>query len=69
MKKVLFQAALLFFPLSSLFPQEELGSASMEAVSTSSSNAWRNWIFAGSALVIAVVGVVIISTNTGTYNH
>lgn len=30
---------------------------------------WQNWVFAASALVTAVIGVVIISTNTGTYSH
>lgn len=30
---------------------------------------WQNWVFAASALVTAVIGVVIISTNTGSYSH
>ncbi|HLB53263.1 MAG TPA: hypothetical protein VJK48_06130 [Chlamydiales bacterium] len=69
MRKISFPVTLFLFFCFSLSAQEEVGAASMEAVEASSSSTWKNWVFAGSALVTAVVGVVIISTNTGTYNH
>jgi hypothetical protein len=48
---------------------DDVGVAACEASDDATSSDWRNWIFAGSALVTFVLGVVIISTNTGTFSH
>ena len=54
--------------LASLSPQEP-GHASVESTEVGSSSNWQNWIFAGSALVSATLGVVIVSLSTGTQSH
>ncbi len=54
--------------MSGLTAQETGAAAASSAEATQSSN-WQNWVFAGSALVTATAGVVIISLNTGNTSH
>jgi hypothetical protein len=68
MKKVPFLIIFSISSMTGLSAQEIEGIAAAEAAETSSSN-WQNWVFAGSALISAAVGVVIVSTNTGTFGH
>lgn len=49
-------------------PPQGTGFAAASSADATTSN-WQNWVFAGSALVTAATGVVIISTNTGSFNH
>ena len=49
--------------------QSSTGTAAAEAVDTSQNSNWQNWVFAGSALVTATIGVVIISLTSGTTSH
>ncbi len=67
MKKCLYLFTLIA-TMSGLFAQETGAAAADSAEATKSSN-WQNWVFAGSALVSATVGVVIISLNSGTTSH
>ncbi len=48
---------------------EESDTSTTDAVSEGRGSSWQNWVFASSALVTAVIGVVIISLNTGTTNN
>lgn len=47
---------------------QETGAAAVDSAEITKSN-WQNWVFAGSALVTAAIGVVIVSTNTGNFGH
>lgn len=67
MKRVLFIFSLIV-TMSELYAQETGAAAASSAEATQNSN-WQNWVFAGSALVTATVGVVIISLNSGTTSH
>jgi hypothetical protein len=69
MKKVFFFTVFLFFSMSRLYAEETGEGAAAASASASSRSNWQNWVFAGSALVTVVVGVVIVSTNTGTFGH
>jgi len=75
MKKALVLA--LLFAIFNLHAEEEESISTVEdtgfvaasAVEVSKSSNWQNWVFASSALVTVVVGVVIISLNSGTTSH
>lgn len=67
MKKISFLTIFVMFATPALFAQET-GAAAVDSAEVASSN-WQNWVFAGSALVTAAIGVVIISTNTGSFGH
>ena len=47
---------------------QETGAAAVDYAELTKSH-WQNWVFAGSALVTAAIGVVIVSTNTGNFGH
>ena len=67
MKQVLFLIIFSLLSIPGLWAQETgVGAASSAQATTGN---WQNWVFAGSALVTAAVGVAIISTNTGTFGH
>lgn len=44
------------------------GSAAAVSTNTARNTSWQNWIFAGTALVIAAVGVIAIAVNHGEDN-
>jgi len=67
MKKLPFLTIFFLFSIPGLWSQETGAGAASSAQATTGN--WQNWVFAGSALVTAAVGVVIISTNTGTFGH
>ncbi len=71
-KKMILCCALLL-SVSSLSAQdtavEESDTSTTDMASESRSSTWQNWVFASSALVTAVIGVVIISLNTGTTSN
>lgn len=67
MKKLSFLTIFFLCSVSGLWAQETGAAAASSAQATTGN--WQNWVFAGSALVTAVVGVVIISTNTGSFGH
>lgn len=69
MKKIIFLCVLCFLFSSSDLSAQETGAAAASSTEVSKSSHWQNWVFAGSALVTAAVGVVIISLNTGGYGH
>ncbi|MBM3184178.1 MAG: hypothetical protein FJZ64_02605 [Chlamydiae bacterium] len=48
---------------------QETGEAAAIAAETTKESNWQNWVFAGSALVTATIGVVIISVSSGTTSH
>ncbi|MBI5272863.1 MAG: hypothetical protein HY861_02645 [Chlamydiia bacterium] len=48
---------------------EETGAAAANSAQESTSDHWQNWVFAGSALITAAIGVVIVSLNSGTFSH
>ncbi len=67
MRKVPFLT--IFFLLANLaLSAQETGAAAESGAQATTSN-WQNWVFAGSALVTATVGVVIIATNSGSFGH
>lgn len=67
MKKVLFLFIFSLLSIPGLWAQETgVGAASSAQAATSN---WQNWVFAGSALVTAAVGVAIIATNNGSFGH
>ncbi len=69
MKKKFFLYTVCFlFSASGLFSQET-GIGAENSTYAGKSSSWQNWVFAGSALVTATVGVVVISLNTGGYSH
>ena len=68
MKKQLFFLALFALLQSSLFAQEEMGSASVEGVRVSS-NAWKQWVFGGTALIVAATAIVLIALDNGNEVH
>ncbi len=67
MKKVSFLTIFFLFANLGLSAQET-GCGAACGTQTSTGD-WQNWVFAGSALVAVIVGVVIISTNTGHFGH
>lgn len=67
MKKI---SLLIIFILSTTatLSAQETGTAAASSAETASSN-WQNWVFAGSALVTAAAGVVIIAMSSGSTSH
>ncbi|OGN65136.1 MAG: hypothetical protein A3E80_02330 [Chlamydiae bacterium RIFCSPHIGHO2_12_FULL_49_9] len=58
---------LLALTLSSILQAQETGAAAAEG--TRSSGEWINWVFAGSALITATIGVVAVSIDYGRTAH
>lgn len=51
---------------TSPFAQETItGDAALEAAKPAKENNWQNWAFAGAAIIIAVVGITVVSLNEG----
>lgn len=44
----------------------QTGSAAASSRNVAKGNTWQNWVFAGSALVTAAVGVFVVSMNSGS---
>lgn len=44
---------------------QETGTAAAKSSQKGRSTSWQNWVFAGTALVLAAVGVFVVSTNSG----
>ncbi len=61
--------ALAIYSTTSGLIAQETGAAAGDSIQAAQSSNWQNWVFAGSALVTATVGVVIISLNSGTTSH
>lgn len=45
---------------------QSLGNASTESAKVAAENSWKNWIFAGVALVAAGVAITIVALNEGS---
>jgi purine-cytosine permease-like protein len=58
---------LLSFILSSSLQAQETGAAAANA--SESTSEWVNWVFAGSAIVTATIGVVAVSVDYGRTTH
>lgn len=54
---------LLFFGRA-LFA-ETSGDTAVQTAKDASSNEWQNWIFAGSLLLTAASGIIVVSLHTG----
>jgi hypothetical protein len=48
-----------------LFAQES-GEAAVQTAKTAISNQWQNWVFAGSLLLTAATGILVVSLHTGS---
>ena len=69
MKKSIFFLILTFLFSTHPLTAQEVGEAAVASTETASSNQWKNWVFASSALVAVVIGVVIVSLNPGSTSH
>jgi hypothetical protein len=50
-------------------PIAATGSTAAVSSQTGRQTSWQNWVFAGAALVIAAVGIAIVSINKGEEAH
>jgi hypothetical protein len=48
---------------------KEQGAAAAKSTQASRSDTWQNWIFAGGALCVVAVGVIIVAFNQGENAH
>lgn len=67
-KQTAFFILTLFFCTQNLSAQD-VGAGAVASRETGSSNTWKNWVFASTALISVVIGVVVISLNPGSNSH
>ncbi len=49
--------------------QESSGSAAIQSSEAGRKMSWQNWVFAGTALVAAAIGITFIALNQGSHAH
>jgi hypothetical protein len=69
MKKTIILTLITLLLSSQNLSAQDLGAASAESLQTGSSNQWKGWVFASTALVSAAIGVVVVSLNPGSTSH
>ena len=48
---------------------QQTGSAAASSSSSAKSSNWQNWVFAGSALIMAAIGITVVAINSGKDAH
>jgi hypothetical protein len=52
-------------PAESITKNSAIGTGAAKSSQTGRTTSWQNWVFGGTALVLAAIGIVVVTINSG----